>query len=157
MNVQTLLDQAAQCKTSDDAHNLVLAMQDAFTSNGAPLGHLHVHNPDWSMEDTGPFARFEFIRTISPYYLTTIRPEIREGKFSLVVVTNYVPDGAGAGSQNVQAIDLFDEEAIESDGEHALEELAVRAVELAIADHRLLIERAGVPEAIAQDTAQKSW
>jgi hypothetical protein len=159
MNVQTLLDQAANCKTDDDAHNLVLALTEAFTEgDGRPLSHLPVYNQDWSMEDEGPYVQFELNREITEHYITTIKPEIRGGKFAIVVRTNHMKDGLGMQSQNYELVNGFDEEVIEDvDGERTIDDLAQRAAELAIADHRMLIERVGVPEAIAKETAEKCW
>lgn len=156
MNVQTLLDQAAQCKTDSDAQDLGLAMQAAFTDNG-PLSHLPVYNPDFNMEDAGPYVQFELNRQISEYYVTAIKPEIRDGQFVIVVRTCFMKDGLGMQSQNYDTVDGFDEEVIEGEPEQTIEELAQKAKELAIADHRLRIERVGVPESAARDAALASW
>lgn len=51
--VQLLLDQAATCKTDEDAQKLLFALQECFTESG-PLSHLPVYNPDFSMEDGEP-------------------------------------------------------------------------------------------------------
>lgn len=156
MNVQTLLDQAARCATSSDAQDLCLAMQAAFTESG-PLSHLPVYNPDFSMEDAGPYVQFELNREITEYYITAIKPEIRDGKFAIVVRTSYMKDGLGMQSQNYDTVDGFDEEVIDGQPEQTIEDLAQRAKELALADHRLLIERVGVPEAAAREAALASW
>jgi hypothetical protein len=156
MNVQTLLDQAARCENETDAHDLCLAMQAAFTDSG-PLSHLPVYNPDCNMEDAGPYVQFELNREITEYYITAIKPEIRDGKFAIVVRTSYIKDGLGMQSQNYEIVDGFDEEVIDGQPEQAIEDLAQRAKELALADHRLLIERVGVPEAAAREAALASW
>lgn len=156
MNVQTLLDQAAQCKTDSDAQDLCLAMQAAFTESG-PLSHLPVYNPDFNMEDAGPYVQFELNRVITEYYITAIKPEIRDGKFAVVVRTYFMKDGHGMQSQNYDIVDGFDEEVIEGEPDQTIEELAQRAKELALTDHRLLIERVGVPESAAREAALASW
>lgn len=156
MNVQTLLDQAAQCKTDADASALLDAMREAFTEEG-PLSHLPVYNPDFSMEDSGPYVQFELNRVISEYYITAIKPEIRNGQFAIVICTSHMKDGLGMHSRNhVQATGL-DEEVLEGSPEQTIDDLAVRAMELAIADHRMLMEQLGVPESAAQEAALNSW
>jgi hypothetical protein len=156
MNVQTLLDQAAACKTEEDASALLDAMREAFTESG-PLSHLPVYNPDFTMEDTGPYVQFELNREISDYYITSIKPEIRDGKFAIVVRTDHMRDGLGMQSQNYELVEGFDEAVLDGSPEQTLEDLATRAKELAIGDHRLLIEQVGVPEAAARQAALDSW
>ena len=156
MNVQTLLDQAAQCKTDSDAQDLCLAMQAAFTESG-PLSHLPVYNPDSDIEDAGPYVQFELNRQISEYYITAIKPEIRDAKFVIVVRTSFMKDGLGMQSQNYDIVPGFDEEVVEGEPGQTIEELAQRAKELALMDHRMLIERVGVPEAAAREAALASW
>lgn len=156
MNVQTLLDQAAACKTEDDAQNLLFAMQEAFTKSG-PLSHLRVDNPDHNMEKEGPYVQFELNREINEYYITAIKPEIRSGEFVIVVRTYHMKDGLGMQSRNYDIAEGLDEEVIDGSPEQTIEDLAQRAKELALADHRLLIERVGVPEAAARQAALDSW
>lgn len=156
MNVQTLLDQAAQCKTDSDAQDLCLAMQEAFTESG-PLSNLPVYNPDFNMEDDGPYVQFELNRVISDHYITAVKPEIRSGKFAIVVRTSFMKDGLGMQSQDFDIADGLDEEVLDGEPEQNIEELAERAKELALGHHRQLIERVGVPEAAARDAALASW
>lgn len=156
MNVQTLLDQAATCKTDEEAQNLLFAMQEAFTENG-PLSHLPVYNPDFNMEDTGPYVQFELNREITEYYTTCIKPEIRDGQFAIVVRTYHMKDGLGLQSRNYAIAEGLDEEVIDGSPDQSIDELAQRAKELALADHRLLIERVGVPETAARQAALDSW
>lgn len=156
MNVQTLLDQAAQCKTDSDAQDLCLAMQEAFTTDG-PLAHLPVYNPDFNMEADGPYVQFELNREISQHYITAVKPEIRGGQFAIVVRTSYMKDGLGMQSSNYELADGLDEEVVEGQPEQTLEELAQRAKEFALEHHRQLIERVGVPEGAARDAALASW
>lgn len=53
--------------------------------------------------------------------------------------------------------DFLDEAVIDADPDQTINDLAQRAKELAIADHRLLIEHVGVPESVAREAAEKSW
>jgi hypothetical protein len=156
MNVQTLLDQAAACQNDDDAQNLLLAMQEAFTEQG-PLSHLPVYNTDFNMEDSGPYVQFELNREISGYYVTCIKPEIRDGKFAIVVRTQHMKDGFGLQSSDYELVDGFDEAVIEGLPEESIDDLATQAKDLAVADHRSLIEQVGVPQGAAQQAALDSW
>ena len=65
-------------------------------------------------------------------------------------------DHLGLSSQHWKVIDGMDER-ITADIEQSISDLAKRSVELAIMQHRLLIESVGVPEALAQKTAVKCW
>jgi hypothetical protein len=156
MNVSTLLAQAAQCKTEEDAEQLLKALQAAFGGSG-PIAHLYPANEEAYMEGEAPFVRFELNRIISEHYITMIRPEIRAGQLAVVVVTNHMKDGLGMGSQHWEVANGLDEEVIEATPEQTIEELATRAKELALADHRLLIEQVGVPQSAAAEAAQQSW
>lgn len=156
MNVSTILEQALQCKSQEDADSLLDTLREAFGGTG-PLSHLGSMNDEAYMEGDKPFIRFELNRLISEHYVTMIRPEIRDDKLAVVVVTNYMRDGAGLSSQSWDVADGFDEEVLDGYAGQEIDELAQRAKELAIADHRLLIERVGVPESAAEEAAQKSW
>lgn len=163
MKVQQLLDRATACLTDDHASSLLSILVTAFSASG-PLSHLGVYNLESYMEEKqnpasapAPFVRFELNRIISEDYVTMIRPEIRDGEMVVVVVTNRMLDGLGMASKSWEVPDFLDEAVIEADPDSTTEELAERAKELAIADHRLLIERVGVPEAIARETALQSW
>lgn len=156
MNVQTLLDQAARCKTTAESHELGLAMQEAFTASG-PLSHLPVYNADFSMEDDGPYVQFELNREISAHYITAIKPEIRSGEFAIVIRTSYMADGLGMQSQDYALADGIDEEVIDGLPDQTIDELATRAKELALAQHQQLIERVGISEAAAKIAAEASW
>lgn len=101
--------------------------------------------------------QFELNRVISDHYITSIKPEIRNGELAIVVRTDFMKDGKGMGSRSYELVEGFDEEVIEASGEQTIEDLATRAKELAIADHRLLIERVGVPLAPAREAALASW
>lgn len=161
MQVQQLLDTAARCTTEKDAAELLNMMVTAFSTTG-PLAHLGVYNLEAYMEERpskepAAFVRFELNRIISEDYITMIRPEIREGEMVVVVITNHMLDGLGMASKNWEVPNFLDESVIEADSDSTTEDLAQRAKELAIADHRLLIERVGVPEPIARETALQSW
>ena len=156
MKVQTLLDQAAQCKTVSDAQDLCLAMQAAF-ANCSALSHLGVYNPDYTMEADGPYAQFELNREISEYYVTAIKPGIRSGEFFVDVRTTHMKDGRGLLSRSWANVDGLDEEVIDVLSDEAVEDVAQRAKEMALLHQSLLIERAGVPEAAAREAALASW
>ena len=85
-----------------------------------------------------------------------IRPEIRDGKLVIDVVTNRMLDGMGMSSQSWEAEEGM-EDTIEADDDRTIAELAQRAKELAIANHAQLIERVGVAHAVALEAAEKSW
>ena len=85
-----------------------------------------------------------------------IRPEIRDGKLVIDVVTNRMLDGMGMSSQSWEAEEGM-EDTIEADDDRTIVDLAQRAKELAIANHAQLIERVGVAHAVALETAEKSW
>ena len=156
VSVAALLEQAAQCKTEADADQLLQDLTDAFVEAG-PLAHLEEANSEAYMEDDGPFVRFELNRVISDSFITMIRPEIRSGELVVVVVTNHMKDGLGMQSKSWDVANGLDEEVIEGRPEQTINELANQAKELAMADHRLLIEQVGVTTAAAAEAVQKSW
>jgi hypothetical protein len=156
MNVSTLLDQAALCKTEEDAAKLLEVLREAFAQT-APLPQLNENNAQSFMEDDNPFANFELNRVISEYYLTRILPWIRERKLIVLVTTFHLNDGLGLESKDWGVAKGFKEEVITADPVQTVEQLAVGAKALAIADHARLIEQAGVPSALARETAEASW
>lgn len=85
-----------------------------------------------------------------------IRPEIRDGKLVIDVVTNRMLDGMGMSSQSWEAEEGM-EDTIEADDDRTIVDLAQRAKELAIANHAQLIERVGFAHAVALEAAEKSW
>lgn len=155
MKVSTLLAKAAKCKTQDDADQLLDTLRDAF-SKPRSLAHLGWYNTEAYMEEGKPFVRFELNKEISEHYVTMIRPEIRDAKLVVVVVTNHMLDGLGMSSQSWDAVDGMDD-LIEPTADRTIADLANRAKELAIANHAQLIERVGVSHAIALKAANKSW
>lgn len=155
MKVKSLLAKAAKCKTQEDADKLLDTLERVF-GNARPLAHLPQHNSEAYMEDGKPFVRFELNQEISEHYITMIRPEIRDGKLVVDVVTNRMLDGMGMSSQSWEAEDGM-EDTIEADDDRTIADLAKRAKELAIANHAQLIERVGVAHSVALDAAEKSW
>jgi hypothetical protein len=155
MKVKTLLAKAARCKTETDAEALNTVMRQEFENTRA-LSHLWQANDEAYMEEDKPFVRFELNRQISEHYITMIRPEIRNGEMVVVVVTNHMRDGLGMQSQNWEVVDDM-EVVIEAQPEQTVAALARLAADCAIADHRELIERLGVPKQVAKQAALKSW
>ena len=92
MKVKSFLAKAAKCKTQDDADKLLDTLERVF-GNARPLAHLPRYNSEAYMEDNAPFVRFELNQEISEHYITMIRPEIRDGKLMVDVVTNRMLDG----------------------------------------------------------------
>lgn len=85
-----------------------------------------------------------------------IRPEIRDGKLVVDVVTNHMLDGLGFSSQSWEPEEDMDD-TLEPGEDQTMADLAERAKMLAIANHAELIERVGVAHAVALDAAEKSW
>lgn len=155
MKIQTLLNTATKCGTQEDAQRLSDSMQKAFGATRA-LGHLGVLNAEAFMEEDTPFVRFELNHEISEHYITMIRPEIRGGKFTVVVVTNRMLDGLGLSSQSWDVVEGMDD-CIEPDARASVAAVAQQAKELALANHAELIERVGVSRSVAARAARKSW
>lgn len=155
MKVKSLLAKAAKCKTQADVDKLLDTLERVF-GNAKPLAHLPQYNSEAYMEDDTPFVRFELNQEISEHYITMIRPEIRDGKLVVDVVTNRMLDGMGMSSQSWEAEEGM-EDTIEADDDRTIADLAQRAKELAIANHAQLIERVGVAHSVALDAAEKSW
>ena len=156
MKIKTLLAQAAKCKTQEDADHLLVSLEKAFGEHKlfALLTH---NNGDANMEGDKPFVSFEMNREISGYYITMIKPEIRDEKLVVVVVTNYMDDGNGISSQSWEVADGLREEVIEAEPEQTVAQIAKLAVEFAISDHQEIIERVGVSSKDAARVAKKSW
>jgi hypothetical protein len=113
MEVKSLLAKAAECKTEADAEKLLEALMEAF-SDEPSVSHLPQFNSESYMEDGKPFVRFELNKEISEHYITMIRPEIRDGKLVVDVVTNHMLDGMGLASCSWEAEEGM-EDAIEAD------------------------------------------
>ena len=155
MKVKSLLAQAAKCVTEQNADNLLETLKRVF-SNARPLSRLTMANEEGYMEGDKAFVRFELNREISDHYVTMIRPEIRDDTLVVVVVTNRMLDGHGMQSKSWEVFEEM-EEVIEGRPDQTVAELARLAANCAIADHRKLIERVGVPPAVAKLAAKKSW
>lgn len=156
MKVAELLKLSTECKTHDDADNLLSVMEEAFSEQSA-LSHLPQCNRNFILDEDGAFARFEINRVISGHYVTMIRPEIRSGQFAVVVTTYHMRDGLGLVSQEWGMADGFEEHVVEPAPETTLEEVASQAKTYAIGDHCRLIEQVGVPRFAALPAAEESW
>lgn len=156
MKVKTLLAQASKCVSEADAQKLLETLEHVF-GNAGPVAHLPQNNSEAYMEEANePNVSFELNRVISEHYITMIRPEIRHGKMVVVVVTNRMLDGLGMSSKSWETEKDMDE-IIEPDGDRTMTDVAKQAMQLAIANHAQLIERVGVPQALALKAAKKSW
>lgn len=156
MKVKSLLAKAASCKTDTDVEKLLDTLIRVF-GNAKPLAHLPIHNQESFLENGSPFVYFELNQEINDHYITTIRPEIRDNKLVVVVVTNHMKDGLGMNSKSWVVASGIDEEVIEADFNDTVAMLAQRAKELAVHNHQKLIIGVGVPAEIAKLAAQKSW
>lgn len=157
MEIKSLLAQAANCKTQASAGKLLLILQKEF-SNSESLCNLRLSNGEAYMEDTGePFVRFDLSHVISDRYITTIRPEICGGELAVVVQTNHMLDAHGMSSKSWEAADGMEEDVIDCNPNQSIAKVAEMAKEMALSHHAELIERLGVPRAVAKDAAKKSW
>ena len=155
MKIKTLLTSANRCKTDEDTQKLLDMLMQAF-GKSQRLSHLYKYNKDASMEEDAVFVSFEFNRVISDDYVTMIKPEIRDAEVTVFVVTNRMLDGLGIMSQHWDTVEGM-EDLIECEPDRSVSDIAQRAAELAISHHRMLIESVGVPQVIAEETANKSW
>lgn len=155
MKVKSILAKAAKCNTQDDADTLLETLRNAF-GNARPVAHLPQQNHEAYLENDEPFVHFELNQEISNHYITMIRPEIRNGKLVVDVVTNNMLDGLGTSSQSWEPVDGMDD-TLEGAESQTIADLARRAKELAIANHAQLLERVGVAQAEALKMAKKTW
>lgn len=155
MKVKSLLKIASKCKTEDDVKALLETLKRVFANSG-PLTHLYLHNDEADMEGGHPNVFFDLSREISSSYITTIRPEIRDEKFTVVVTTNRMLDGLGLLSTTWDTLEDMDE-SIDVSDDKTIKEIAMEARELAIANHVRLIEQVGVTHAAAKAAAIESW
>lgn len=155
MKVKSLLAEAKKCKTDEDA-GILLNLLIRYFGNNKYLSHLLQLNSESYMEDTTPFVSFEMNRVFSENFITMIRPEIRDEKLIVRITTNRMLDGKGLNSKNWETVEGLDD-LIECDEDRTIANIAVRAKELAIGHHRMLIESVGVPSNVAESTAVKSW
>lgn len=156
MKIKTLLTKAKICVTEDDVQKLLETLKRVF-GNSRPLSHLCQANDEAYMENDGnPFVRFELNREINDDYITMIRPEIRDETIVISVVTHRMLDGFGMMSQNWESIEEMDD-LIKCEPDRTVSDIAIRAAELAIFHHRMLIESVGVPQEIADKAAKECW
>lgn len=59
-------------------------------------------------------------------------------------------------SQSWESIEGLDD-LLECEPDRTVSDIAQRAAELTISQHRMLIESVGVPHVIAEETAKKCW
>ncbi|WP_449393357.1 hypothetical protein [Eoetvoesiella caeni] len=156
MKVSELLTRALNCHNQTDVYHLHTLFRQLFATS-APLSHLSPANDETCLEDDNqPFIRFELNREISGDYVTMIRPEIRDKKLVIVVATDRTDDGLGLCSESYTTIDDMDE-VIYTEPHETVFQLTKQAAELAITQHRKLIESVGVPIELAAKTARKCW
>jgi len=159
MKAKTLLAQAAKCTSAEDAQALLDTLKEAFCATKA-LRHLGTYNDDAIMEGDKPFVRFELNHKISDEYITMIRPEIRDGKLVVEVVTNRMLDGLGMQSQSWEAVegleDLLPRRDDDVENGLTIAQLANQVRDAVIANHADLIERVGVARTLAIKVAKKS-
>jgi hypothetical protein len=156
MKIKTLLDKANKCMTVEDAQELLETLKRVF-GNSRPLSHLCQTNDEAYMkDDEKPCVHFELNREISDDFVTTIRPEISDGAVVVSVLTNHMLDGHGMMSKHREVIEVMDD-LIECEPYRTVLDVAQRAAELAISQHRMLIESIGVPQIIAEEAAKKCW
>lgn len=154
MLVKELLKLASECKSQTDVDALFHRLEENFAQN--KLLGLSMYNSEAFLEGDGAFVRYELIQQISDHYLTSIQPEIRRGKFEIVVTTSFMMDGLGICSKSCRLVPGMDD-ILEAHDESKLSDLEEQAYTLAIANHAKLISRVGVPDALARDVATKCW
>jgi len=156
METKTLLAKAKRCKTEGDAEKLLNTLERDF-GKLRPVTHLDQANSEAYLEAEGkPFVRFEMNRVISDDYITMIRPEIRDEELVVTVATNRMLDGRGMMSKSWETVEGMDD-LVESYPGRTVRDMVERAVQLAISHHRLLIERVGVPQQVAETAAKECW
>lgn len=156
MKVKTILAQAANCNSEADAANLLERLESSFEKTSA-LGQFSSMNSEAYMEhENKPFVRFELNHVISNHYITMIRPEVRDGKFVVVVYTNRMLDGLGMASKSWEVYGDM-ETVIEAEDDQTIAQLAKLAKDQAIANHAELLETVGVKSEVAKTAAKRSW
>ncbi len=155
MKVKSLLAKAAKCKTDADADKLLQTLRSVF-GDAKSLAHLSQCNSEACMEESKPFVHFELNQKISEQYITMIRPEIRDGKLVIDVVTSHMLDGLGFESKSWEPVEGCDD-TIEATDTQTVAELIHAAKRQAISNHAQLIETVGVSKVLASATAEKCW
>lgn len=157
MQIAQILNQANACTTDVQVTDLSTEIGDLIGAMSEMRPVAGPRNMDSYLERTGqPHLRFDFQRFISHDFSTEIRPEVRDGKFTVLVTTYQMMDRLGDQSQNVKVfLDL--EELLEPAGDADLREVICDAKAKAIEHHAKLIECVGVPKHLAIVTAENSW
>ncbi|MBU9200134.1 hypothetical protein KTD31_01785 [Burkholderia multivorans] len=156
MKVKTLL-KAHSGNTRESAEALMYALKEQFQAKCNPLSHLNQYNDEAYLEGDQPFVRFEIVQELGEHYATAIRPEVRDGKFVVTVVTHHFLDGKGMSSQSWKAVEGLDEDLLENLDHVSFEEVGRRAKRIALANHAELIQRVCVPRAAALKAAKANW
>ncbi|MDO8416562.1 MAG: hypothetical protein Q7S87_10175 [Agitococcus sp.] len=157
MLVKTLLNQAKNCLTAKDAQVLADYLEKAFGHKG-PMSNLISANQDSQLESLRmPYVSVEFNHVISQFYITMIRPEIRDAKLAIVVRTSYMKDGLGMMSRNYDVHDDMDAVIDCDDSSLDVRAYINRAVALAKEHHQQLVEQVGINAPAARIAVDKSW
>jgi hypothetical protein len=85
-----------------------------------------------------------------------IRPQIRDGSFSIEVITNKMLDGHGPSSKDWEVVDNLEDE-LDLDGVETVAQVGLMAYEKSVFNHASLIEKLGIPFADAHKLAKKVW
>lgn len=137
MLIQTLLEQAANCRTDEDCQALLAVMRAEFFENG-PLKHF---TPGWQgacLNDGDPFLGMDVAKDISNDYVLEIRPEIRRGHlFVRILLVNHA-----SGINSHDDVSPFRDDT----GENTVAKLCELVKKKAIRLHQELIESVGVPK-----------
>jgi hypothetical protein len=155
MQVKAFLAQAEKCQTQEDVDNLMEALQQHFCKSSA-LAHLPQYNVEAYMCGDAPFLRVELKQVISGYFVTQIRPDIRDGKLVVDVETLNMLDGQGVSGQSWNTVEGL-KRNLEAEDHDFLDELSHVAREMAQANHETLLERVGVDYWDARNIADKKW
>lgn len=156
MQVSDILARATACASNEEAHNLALilgGLVSNFTEMEPCAGPL---NASASFDrQSGAALRFDHVRKLSAEYCTEIRSEVREGHFTIAVTTMRLPRQIGLEGKRTSQDGLVDR--IDGHPNQDLRELICIAKDKAILHHAQLIERVGVPAALACHTAESTW
>jgi hypothetical protein len=155
MKIQSLLGIAKLAKSEVDAAELLLLMVEEF-GKVRKLKNLGSMNEEAYMEGDHPHVSFELNQVISDDFVTMIRPEIRDGSFSIEVITNKMLDGHGLSSKDWEVVDNLEDE-LDLDGVETVAQVGLMAYEKSVFNHASLIEKLGIPFADAHKLAKKVW
>ncbi|MBC3871492.1 hypothetical protein [Undibacterium oligocarboniphilum] len=155
MKIKSLLSKAKRCSSQEDAAQLLDLLKDKINKHPL-LSHLWIYNAESMMEVDTPFVSFELNRVYSDEYVLMIRPEIRDEAFTIQVTMYHMQDKLGVCSKKANPLVEMNE-VLEPSKEQNLEEVCVQAVKIAINYHRMLMVSVGVPNSIANTTADSCW